>query len=130
VAGVSSRLGGRRKPRGAATLSAMAVVMPNCSLSAIVRSHPYARDARGRAVPTDGDGTVARGPFPGYAAENSDGSWRIRGAAELWPLQVGDAVTDGTRVWAIAQVRLIEVPGAPDVDSVSIIGTLEPPKVR
>ena len=108
-------------------MAGMAVLLPNCALSAIVRAHPLKRDARGRAIPTAQDETTTRGPFPGYAVEQPDQTWMLRADMGLWPLEAGDTITDGTRVWAVITAQATQVAAAPDVDSVKITATLEPP---
>lgn len=103
------------------------VLLPNTSVSARVRTRPRARDARGRAVASAGDQVTVRGPYPASAVEQPDQQWRLRVDTRLWPLDAGDELTDGTRVWVVVDARITQVPGASDVDSVVCTCTLEPP---
>lgn len=108
----------------------MAVVLSNCQLQVEAREHPEERDARGTPVPSDTDTITVRGPFPGSALQQPDGSWSLRLDPQCWPVRAGDKVTDGTRVWfANPDPRLHQVPGIPDVDYVQVAATLDPPLV-
>lgn len=106
---------------------ACVVLLPNTNVSALVRTRPRARDARGRAVATPADQVTVRGPFPANAVELPDQTWRLRVDDRLWPLDAGDELADDTRTWVVVSARVTRVPGAPDVDSVVCICTLEPP---
>lgn len=109
----------------------MVVVLANCQLSAVVRAHPLARDKRKTPVPSTDDEVETRGPFPGSALEQADGTWKLRLDMRCGPLRQGDKATDGTRTWvANADPIAHQVPGAPDVDYISMVATLDPPRAR
>lgn len=80
-------------------------------------------------MPTDTDGQESHGPTPGAAREQPDGSWTLRVDPAAWPVNQGDRITDGTRVWVVTLARTHNVPGHPDADFVSVTASLEPPKV-
>lgn len=108
----------------------MAVLLPNCELTALVLPHPWPRDARGVPKPPSPDDAEARGPFPGAAAENPDGSWVLRVDIRCAPLRAGDRLTDGERTWVVSGAPAEHrVPGVPDVDHIGVTATLDPPKV-
>lgn len=109
----------------------MAVILPDRALTAHVRAHPFTRDARGTPMPTAGDQVDVRGPYPGAAQENPDGSWALRVDARCWPLRASDKITDDQgSVWVLGgSPKLHMVPGVSDVDFIEAVGTLEPPKV-
>lgn len=108
----------------------MVVVLANCDLTALVRAHPYLRDARGTPIPDPNATTTERGPRPGSALEQADRTWKLRLDMDLWPVRAGDKITDGVRVWVInADPIPHQIPGVPDVDYVAATATLDPPKV-
>ena len=107
----------------------MAVLLPNASLTLLVRDHPFpTRDAHGVPV-----ATVAieetRGPLPGATLERAVNDWVLRLAPEMWPVKAGDEVSDGERTWVVSAASLHRVPGHPDADYVSVVGALNPPDV-
>lgn len=110
----------------------MAVVLSNCALTVRARAHPLVeRDARGTPIPTVGDNIAERGPFPGAANLQGDGTWKLRLDPRCWPVTERDTVTDGARTWVVRdEPRLIEVPGCSAADYVSVVGTLDPPARR
>ncbi|HEY1177011.1 MAG TPA: hypothetical protein VGF17_12710 [Phytomonospora sp.] len=110
----------------------MPVLLADRQLTAQVRSHPQARDARGVPMPSAADTLTSRGPYPGAAKEQPDTSWRLRLDERCWPLRGGDQITDGTLTWVVSynpEPKLHQVPGVPDVDYVEVVATLDPPRV-
>ena len=107
----------------------MSVLLPDRQLTVTVRAHPQERDDRGVPKPTPQDALTVRGPYPGAAEEQPDGSWTLRVDPRCWPMRPGDQITDGTLTWyASTQPQLRGVPGVPDVDFIRVIGTLDPPR--
>lgn len=107
----------------------MAVLLPDRDLTVTRRGHPWRRDARGLPLPSDADAQTPYGPTPGAAREQPDGSWTLRVDPGAWPVNQGDRISDGTRVWVVTLARLNSVPGHPDVDFIAVTATLDPPKV-
>lgn len=109
----------------------MPVLLPNTTLTVHVRTHPWVRDEWGVPAPTVQDTVQPVGPYPGSVTERTDGGWDIRLEPAVWPIRAGDRIesADG-RVWvANPDPQLHAVPGHPDADYVSVIGTLDPPRV-
>lgn len=107
----------------------MAVLLPDLSLTVAHRSHPFTRDDYNNPVAGEST-TSATGPYPGAAKEtDTDNTWRLRLDPSHWPVEPGDEVTDGTRVWVVVAARRHWVPGIPDVDHVAVTATLDPPEV-
>lgn len=108
----------------------MAVLLPNCTLTAHARSHAWTRDDWGTPAPSPADTITTTGPYPGHAIEAPDGSWELRMDTRHGELRQGDEVTDGTRTWVVAaQPSLHLIPGHPAVDHLAVVGTLNPPRV-
>lgn len=107
----------------------MAVLIPNAQLTVRSRPHPALRDAHGQPLPRP-LGSV-RGPYPGGVKDRPDqGSWSIRLDTRLWPVEDGDEVSDGTRVWVLTgEPQLHQVPGVSAVDYIQARGVLNPPEV-
>lgn len=108
----------------------MTVVLPDRDLTARARRHPWVRDERGMPVPAAEPNWTTRGPYPGAAEEQADGTWALRIDPRAWPLLAGDQVTDGDKTWIlVGEPKLHAIPGVPDVDHVAATGTLDPPQV-
>ncbi|PRH78864.1 hypothetical protein C6N75_12725 [Streptomyces solincola] len=108
----------------------MAVVLADRSLTVYVLAHPWGRDARGVPVPPPPDARpAARGTWPGAANEQADGSWTLRADPAAWPIEPGDVIGDGTRLWTVVTALLKRVPGFSAADYVAIVATLNPPEV-
>ncbi|MGW0562948.1 hypothetical protein ACWDZ4_20570 [Streptomyces sp. NPDC003016] len=108
----------------------MAVLLPDRELTAYVLAHPWARDAHGVPVPPPPDARPSpRGTWPGAANEQTDGSWTLRVDPAAWPLEPGDVLSDGARIWAVATASLKKVPGHGAVDYIAVTATLNPPEV-
>lgn len=105
----------------------MAVILSDRALTATVHEHQFAKDSMGS--PVRSTVTVSRGPYPGAAAEQPDGTWRLRCDPAMWELRPADELTDGTNVWTVTEALLHSIPGHPDVDHVAVTATLNPPKV-
>lgn len=108
----------------------MAVLIPNADLTARVRRRPSLRDAHGQIVPSPF--VAFRGPWPCGVKDRPDtGGWSLRLDPRMWPLEAGDEVTDGVRVWVLTgEPQLHTVPGVDAVDYIQARGTLNPPEPR
>lgn len=107
----------------------MSVLLADLSLSVNHRSHPFTRDGHGSPVPGVGT-TSSTGPFPGRARENAtDNVWDIALDTRHDPVEAGDEVTDGDRVWTVTYARIHYVTGHPQADHIEARGTLNPPEV-
>lgn len=107
----------------------MAVVLADRALTVTVRAHPWQRDSRGVPVPLPTDAQETRGPWPGAAKEQADGTWTLRVDPRAWPMRPGDKITDGVGTWVTTTARLHQLPGFSSVDYIAVTATLEPPKV-
>lgn len=108
----------------------MAVLLADRELTAHVATHPWGRDKHGTAVaPNPSAPREQRGPYPGAAREQPDGSWTLRADPRTWTLRTGDTLTDGTWTWVVTAAFLRDVPGYPDADYVQITAVLDPPRV-
>jgi hypothetical protein len=106
------------------------VLLPDRDLVARVAAHPWARDAHGVPVPPNpASPREERGPWPGAAAEQLDGTWTLRADPRVWPLQPGDVLSDGSVSWTVATALLRRVPGHSDADYVQVTAVLDPPRV-
>jgi len=106
------------------------VLLADRQLTARVAEHPWQRDAHGVPVPPfPGSPRQERGPYPGAAAEQPDGSWTLRADPRTWQLRTGDILTDGTLSWTVATAYLRAVPGYSDADYVQVTAVLDPPRV-
>lgn len=115
----------------------MSVVLPNAQLAVVRHTHPFPRDEHGQ--PVTPASPPLPGPFrPGFERRRPgvgvDGvqEWTFRLDPEFWPLEEGDRITDGTRVWVLTQADIVELvvpgyPGRSPVDYISAKGNLEPP---
>lgn len=107
----------------------MSVLLPDLSLTVNHRSHPFVRDAYNSPVP-GAVTTSSTGPFPGRAREDAtDNVWSIALDTRHDPVEPGDEVTDGSRVWTVTFARIHYVTGHPDADYIEATGTLNPPEV-
>lgn len=112
----------------------MAVILPNVQLAVRKKAHPFTRDAHGTTIsdPTDTPLGVYRAAALIERADtgvDQGVEWGVRLEPEEWPVEIGDTITDGTRVWVVTAARLHEVVGVPDVDYVAVTSVLEVPKV-
>lgn len=108
----------------------MAVLMPNMQITAQVRSHQWARDARGVPMPTAADTITTRGPFPASMLEQADQSWKCRLDPRFHPLRQGDSLTDGARTWTItSDPNYSRHPINPATDSITCTAVLDVPEV-
>lgn len=107
----------------------MAVLLPNVRLTLRRRPHPAPRDSHGQPLP--GALGPAVGPYLcGVKDRPETGGWSVRLDSRMWPVEAGDEVTDGTRVWVLTgEPQLHEVPGHGAVDYIQARGTLNPPEV-
>ena len=107
----------------------MAVVLPDRALTVTVFTHPQVRDARGKPMPSDSDGSVVRGPYPGSAEHAGGNVWNLCLDPRCWPIRTGDLVSDGANTWVVAPEPLLkQIPGHSDIDFVRASATLDPPQ--
>ena len=114
----------------------MAVVLANATLTATAFTHPFTRDRHG--VPVAGAAvTSIRGPYPGAITQPDGGypaeatPWRMRVDPRCHELRMGDQIAEPStgRTWVIREARLCAVPGVPDVDFITVLADLDPPRI-
>lgn len=105
----------------------MTVLLPTCALTVRVLPHPEVRDAMGAPV-APADTADVRGPWPGAAHEQQDGTFTLRVDPRAWRINPGDRITDGLRTWVVSTALLASVPDVPDVDYIAVTASLEPPR--
>lgn len=81
--------------------------MPN-TLLGVRRAPVHTYDEHGAVKP------ATPGPvgdlLPAMMKEQEDGSWLLCLDPDLWPVRVGDAITDGGTNWRVSSVKLLENP--------------------
>lgn len=107
----------------------MSVLLADLSLTVNHRSHPFVRDEHGSPVPGVST-TTSTGPYLGRGRENPvDNVWDMAVDTRHGPVEPGDEITDGSRVWTVTYARIHYVVGHPDTDYIEVKATLNPPEV-
>jgi hypothetical protein len=105
------------------------VLLPDGAYRVGKPGRPHLRDAHGSPVPTE---PVWTAYVAGASARQADGSWSLRLGVSVWPVAAGDLIereADGGQWSVTGTPRRHQVPGAPDVDHVTVVAVQVPPDV-